>query len=372
MDYILGIESSCDETAASVVCNGDKVLSNIIATQISKHAPYGGVVPELAAREHLKNIQTVVDEALQKASLKINEIAAIAVTNGPGLLPALLVGVNFAKSLAHSRNKPLIGINHFQAHIYGSFLQDGISKLSKAETYPIVALVVSGGHTAIVVIESNGQSRIVGSTLDDAAGEAFDKAAKLLNLGYPGGPLIEESAKNGNSKAVKFPRPMTGNTGKPLAKEHRFDFSFSGLKTSLLYHCRKNGLIDSDRNMTGNISVKDMPNQQILYDTIASYQEAIIDVLSTKLLDAVEVFKAKTAVVCGGVACNGTLRSRIIETLPKSVDIKIAPPCYCTDNAAMIAGLAWSYYNKNQFNTNELDAYTRLPSSIMKLPYEAK
>ena len=372
MDYILGIESSCDETAASVVCNGEKVLSNIIATQISKHAPYGGVVPELAAREHLKNIQTVVDDALQKASVNINEIAAIAVTNGPGLLPALLVGVNFAKSLAYSTKKPLIGINHFQAHIYGSFLQDGVSQLSKAETYPVVALVVSGGHTAIVVIESNGQSRIVGSTLDDAAGEAFDKAGKLLNLGYPGGPLIEKLAQNGNPKAIKFPRPMTGKTGKPLAKEHRFDFSFSGLKTSLLYHCRKNELIDSDGNMTGNISVKEISDKQILFDTIASYQEAIIDVLSTKLLDAVQFFRAKTAVVCGGVACNGALRSRIVKVLPKSVEVKIAPPCYCTDNAAMIAGLAWSYYKKDQFNTDELDAYTRLPSSTMKLPYEAK
>ena len=372
MDYILGIESSCDETAAAVVGNGEQVFSNVIATQIAKHAPYGGVVPELAAREHLKNIQTVVDEALQKASVNMDKIAAIAITNGPGLLPALLVGVNFAKSLAYSNQKPLIGINHFQAHIYGSFLQDGVFKLSETETYPIVSLVVSGGHTAIVVIKSDGQSQIVGSTLDDAAGEAFDKAAKLLNLGYPGGPLIEKLAKQGNPAAINFPRPMTGNTGKPLAAEHRFNFSFSGLKTSFLYHCRKNELIESDGNMTGNISVKEIADKKILFDTIASYQEAIIDVLSTKLLDAVKFFKAKTAVLCGGVACNGALRSRIIEVLPKSVEIKIAPPCYCTDNAAMIAGLAWSYYNKKQFNTDELDAYTRLPSSKMKLPYEAK
>ena len=372
MDYILGIESSCDETAASIVCNGSKVLSNIVASQIAKHAPFGGVVPELAAREHLKNIQTVVDEALEIASISIDDIAAIAVTNGPGLLPALLIGVNFAKSLAISNEKKLIGINHFQAHIYGSFLQDSISKLLKQETYPIVSLVVSGGHTAIVVTESNGQSRIVGSTLDDAAGEAFDKAAKLLSLGYPGGPLIEKFAKEGNSKAFEFPRPMTGKTGKPLSSEQRFDFSFSGLKTSLLYHCRKQGLINLDGNMTGNISVKKNLDQQLLYDTIASYQEAIIDVLSLKLLDAVKFYKAKTAVICGGVACNGALRTRINSILPNSVDVNIAPPCYCTDNAAMIAGLAWHYFKKEEFSLIDLDAYTRLPSNIMELPFQAQ
>lgn len=348
MDIILGIETSCDETAASIVVDGCEVRSNIVSSQIAKHALYGGVVPEIAAREHLTAIEYVVETALKSANAPIKDVSAIAVTNGPGLIPSLLIGVNFAKGLSTGHDIPLIGINHFIAHIYGCFLENGIEKLTKAETFPILALVVSGGHTALVLITSDGNARIVGTTLDDAAGEAFDKAAKLLHLGYPGGPVIEKTAKNGNPSKYAFPRSLTGAAGRALDEKDRFNFSFSGVKTSLYYHCIKLG---GGEAMTG----------EILYDTIASYQEALVDVLTRKTVEAAEHFSAPTVVLCGGVACNGALRERMKKSLPGKRQLIIAHPKYCTDNAAMIAGLAWYDFKAKHFDGADLDAYSRMP-----------
>ena len=345
---ILGIETSCDETAASIVVNGSEVRSNIVASQIAKHAPFGGVIPELAAREHLKNIPQVVTAALQEADTKLSDVSAVAVTNGPGLLPALLVGLNYAKGLSAAHDLPLIGVNHFLAHIYGTFLEFGTELIKKEETYPILALVVSGGHTSLVMINSTGDVDIIGSTIDDAAGEAFDKGAKLLSLGYPGGPIIEKLANEGDPAKFAFPRPLTGTTGKPLSPENRFNFSFSGIKTSLLYHCKK---YDQECHLEG----------ELLYDTVASYQAAIVDVLTMKTLSAATNFSAGSVVLCGGVACNSALRTSLRNALVTTpAEFYVAPPKYCTDNAAMIAGLGYLYFKHEEFTPLDSDVFTRM------------
>ncbi len=347
MNLILGIETSCDETAASVVADGCEVRSSIVSSQIAKHSVYGGVVPEIAAREHLNAIGLVVDSALKSANSAMKDISAVAVTNGPGLIPALLVGLNFAKGLSAGYKVPLIGINHFIAHIYGSFLENGMDRLDRKETYPIISLVVSGGHTALVLITADGTAKIVGTTLDDAAGEAFDKAAKLLNLGYPGGPVIEKTAKDGNPAKFAFPRSLTGTSGRAVDVKDRFNFSFSGVKTSLYYHCKNTG---GSENIKG----------EFLYDTVASYQEAIVDVLTRKTVEAAEHFGAPTVVLCGGVACNGALRQRMREVLPAKRQLVISHPKFCTDNAAMIAALGWHYFKEKHFDNHSLDAYSRM------------
>ena len=359
MTAIIGFESSCDETAAAVVLDGRKVLSNAIASQIAKHAVYGGVVPELAARDHLTAIRRVTDEALRDSGMTMDQIDAVAVTNGPGLVPALLVGVNFAKGFAESFHKPLIGINHFLGHIYGVFLDQEEDIFAKKELFPMVGLVVSGGHTSLVLIDSDGTARVIGTTLDDAAGEAFDKAAKMLNLGYPGGPVIEKAARNGNAERFEFPRPLTGGAGKALAPENRFHFSFSGVKTSLLYHAKKL-CGDNPETLSG----------QDLYDTLASYQKAITDVLCLKAYDAAKFYHAKSLILCGGVACNGYLREHFEAGAPKNVKTLLAPRKYCTDNAAMIAGLACRYYAAGEFAGMELDAFARIPHEF-KIPFGA-
>ncbi len=352
MALILGIETSCDETAASVVRDGREVLSNAVASQIAKHSPYGGVIPELAAREHLTAIETVVAEALAQADTPPEKLSAIAVTHAPGLVPALLVGLNFAKGFSLAHSIPLIGINHFLAHIYGTFIDDPERNFEDPDLYPMMALVVSGGHSAIVILDSCGKARLAGTTLDDAAGEAFDKAAKLLELGYPGGPVIERLAKQGDPKRYAFPRSLTGSAGKALSPENRFNFSFSGLKTSLLYHVRR---IAGD---TGTL------DGQELYDTLASYQEAIVDVLCTKAFDAALFYSARSAVLCGGVACNGALRERFEQSAPRGITAVTAPKKYCTDNAAMVAGLAYGYFRSGAFSSPDLDAWARLPGDI--------
>ncbi len=359
MTAIIGFESSCDETAVAVVIDGRKVLSNAIASQIAKHAVYGGVVPELAAREHLTAIRRVTDESLKEAGLSMEQIDAVAVTNGPGLVPALLVGVNFAKGFAAAYKKPLIGINHFLGHIYGVFLDQEEDIFAKQELFPMIGLVVSGGHTSLVLIESDGTASVVGTTLDDAAGEAFDKAAKMLNLGYPGGPVIEKAARNGNAKRFDFPRSLTGAAGKALAPENRFNFSFSGVKTALLYHTKKL-CGDNTEALDG----------QDLYDTLASYQDAIVDVLCSKAFDAVQHYGAKSLILCGGVACNGYLREHFEAGAPKNIRTFLAPRKFCTDNAAMIAGLAYRYYRAGEFADMTLDAYARIPHSF-KIPFQA-
>ena len=359
MTAIIGFESSCDETAVAVVVDGRKVLSNAIASQIAKHAVYGGVVPELAAREHLSAIRRVTDEALKDAGIPMDEIKAVAVTNGPGLVPALLVGLNFAKGFAAAYQKPIIGINHFLGHIYGVFLDQEEDIFAKKELFPMIGLVVSGGHTALVLIQSNGEVAVVGQTLDDAAGEAFDKAAKMLNLGYPGGPIIEKAAKNGDPTKFSFPRSLTGTAGKALAPENRFNFSFSGVKTALLYHTKKI-CGEKTEELSG----------QILYDTLASYQNAIVEVLCSKAFDAAKYYNAKSLILCGGVACNSCLREHFEARAPKNVKTLLAPRKFCTDNAAMIAGLAYRYYAAKQFDDLSLDAYARIPQTF-RIPFQA-
>jgi len=350
---ILGIETSCDETSVSVVADGHKVLSNIISSQITKHAAFGGVVPELAAREHLTAIIPVTNQALRDSKLTIKDIEAVAVTNGPGLMPALLVGLTFARGICFNRHIPLIGINHFIAHIYGAFLNEHFSELSDINTYPILALVVSGGHTALVLIDKDKSAKIVGTTIDDAAGEALDKGAKILDLGYPGGPIIEKFSKMGNHQAFHFPRSLTGAAGKPISKENLLNFSFSGLKTSLLHHLDKYG-ISSLKNT-------------LLFDTAASYQYAIVDVLCMKTIKAALKFKCNSVVLCGGVAQNSLFRTELETRIPKKIKFLLTPKEYCGDNGAMIAGLGFHYLNNKETNI-EVDAYSKL-REVSNVPF---
>ncbi|MDD5727498.1 MAG: tRNA (adenosine(37)-N6)-threonylcarbamoyltransferase complex transferase subunit TsaD [Victivallales bacterium] len=356
MALILGIESSCDETAAAVVKDGSQVLGDCVASQIAAHAAHGGVVPELAAREHLTAARPVLETALRNAGATFSDLDAVAVTNGPGLMPALLVGLNLAKGIAVGHKLPLIGINHFFAHIYAAFLDGGIAELHKKENYPLLALVVSGGHTALLLIDASGQARLTGTTIDDAAGEALDKAAKMLNLGYPGGPVIQKTAESGDPARFRFPRPLTGQGGKALAAEHKFNFSFSGVKTALLYHIRREE--EAGRQMTG----------QLLHDTAASYQEAVIDVLCLKTATAAREFAVRTVVLCGGVACNSVLREHLPPALPKRAHLRLTPGKYCTDNAAMVGGLAHCYFEKGEFSPLDIDAFARLPL-ISSVPF---
>lgn len=350
MSLILGIESSCDETSVSVVENGTIVRSNAVASQIAKHAPYGGVVPELAAREHLAAIRPTTEEALRVAGVSPRDVDAVAVTHAPGLIPALLVGLNFAKGFALANHKPLIPVNHFCAHIYGAFLEQDALVFGDPALFPMLALVVSGGHTALVVLDRDGRMTLAGTTLDDAAGEAFDKAAKLLDLGYPGGPVIERLAKNGDRNAVRFPRSLTPSPGHRLAPENRFHFSFSGVKTALLYRVRDRG------------GAAAIPEQE-LFDLLASYQEAIVDVLCRKTFDAADFYNVKSIVLAGGVACNGALRDRFSETCPRRFRPILPLRKFCTDNAAMVAGLGWHYWMSNVFADSSLEAQARLPLS---------
>ena len=351
MSLILGIESSCDETAAAVVKDGFEVLSSAVASQIAVHAKLGGVVPELAAREHLKALDPVVQEALDTAGVTMKDIDCVAVTQGPGLIPALLVGMSYAKGLSSNCNIPLVGVNHFMAHIYGAFLDGDESALKDPSGYPLLALVVSGGHTSLVLVSADGTARQLGCTIDDAAGEALDKGSKLLNLGYPGGPVISRTAENGDSNAFNFPRPLTGGAGKPVAPEHRYNFSFSGIKTALLYHSQKYPVLEG----------------QLLYDTVASYQMAVVDTLVKKTMLAARDFDVKRIVLAGGVACNKLLREMVKEKAPRQVEVRIAPPKYCTDNAAMVGGIGFHSFKRGEFIGHDADSFARLPG-IVRVP----
>lgn len=334
---ILAIESSCDETAASVVQNGREVLSNIISSQIEIHKKYGGVVPEIASRKHIENISAVVKEAIDESRLRIDEIDAIAVTYGPGLVGALLIGVNYAKSLAYAWNKPLIGVNHIEGHISANYIED------KNLEPPFVCLVVSGGHTHLVYVKDYGNYEILGRTRDDAAGEAYDKIARALNLGYPGGPNIDKLAKLGNKSAIHFPRARFN--------EESLDFSFSGLKSAVLNYINQ---------------TKQKGEELIEADVAACFQEAVVDVLVGKLMHAADLKKCQKIALAGGVASNTRLREVLQKACENNkLSLYRPSPILCTDNAAMIGSCAFFKYNNKEFADFSLNANSNLEITKM-------
>jgi N6-L-threonylcarbamoyladenine synthase len=316
---ILGIESSCDETAAAVVRDGNEILSSVISSQIELHKPYGGVVPEIASRDHLSKIDAIVEESLGKAGVTLDEIDAIAVTQGPGLIGSLLVGVCYAKALAFGRGLPMVGVNHIEGHFYSVVFENPPIE------YPALALIVSGGHTNLFHVSEEGRYKIVSRTRDDAAGEAFDKAAKMLGLGYPGGPVIEKIAASGNPTAMKFTRPKISD-GRP-------DFSFSGLKTAL------SKLIKAEAQLSDSF----------VADVSASFQHAIVEQLAAAMKRAVSELPVKTLIVAGGVACNLTLRdamAKVGET--NDIPVYFQSKHLSTDNAAMIAAAGYAKFVRNE------------------------
>ncbi|MEA3499833.1 MAG: tRNA (adenosine(37)-N6)-threonylcarbamoyltransferase complex transferase subunit TsaD [Candidatus Marinimicrobia bacterium] len=326
---ILGIESSCDETSAAVL-KGFEVKSHIIYSQII-HKKYGGVVPELASREHLKVIPRIVEKAISDSNISFDELDGIAVTYGPGLMGALLVGLNFAKGLALSLKKTFIAVNHIESHLYAPMLE--YSELKP----PFLCLLVSGGHTMLIDVQGIKKFKILGQTLDDAAGESFDKVARLLKIGYPGGPIIDKMSKNGNDSYVKFPRAYLG--------KNSLDFSFSGLKTSVLNYVNNNPITD----------------KKTVNDIVASFQAAVVDVLSEKILRAVKKTKHKNVVLAGGVAANSRLREKM-ENISKEENMNLYyPPLeYCTDNAAMIGATGVLYYRNGWFSDLNINAVPNL------------
>lgn len=332
---ILGIETSCDETAAAIVTNGKDVRSTVVASQAKLHEKYGGVVPEIASRAHVENIYPVIQQSLEQANISSDKIDAVAIGNQPGLSIALMVGVTAAKSLAMMWDKPIIGVNHVHAHLQSAMLETDDLKL------PAVALVVSGGHTSLYDCHSALDLSLMGHTIDDAAGEAFDKVASILKLPYPGGPSIEKTAKNGNPKAVNFPRSM-------LDKDS-LNFSFSGLKTAVLYHCQ-------GQDMKGSSKVDQMDDQEIA-DIAASFQAAVIDVLVAKTKRAAEKVNARSILLGGGVAANTALREGLEKMATDTKrELLVAPRKYCTDNGVMIASLGYHKFIADMFDDLTLEA----------------
>ncbi len=337
---ILGIETSCDETAAAVVRDGKEILSSVIASQVSIHAPYGGVVPELASRQHLEYIIPVIESALEKAGVSCEELDALGVTQGPGLVGALLVGLSAAKAMAYALGKPLIAVNHLEGHIQAAFISGGIPD-------PFICLVVSGGHTALYRVDRDGGARLLGATRDDAAGEAFDKIAKLLGIGYPGGIVIDKLASGANPEAIQFPRSRF--------EKESLEFSFSGLKTAAANFVRVHGPPASDSAPGG-------AGSYTLGDFAASFQEAIVDVLVEKSVKAAQQCGLSDIAAVGGVAANSRLRKRLAqEAASGNFRLYLPPVEFCTDNAVMIASAAYRIWMRSgpQQGMLELDAYSR-------------
>lgn len=327
---LLGIETSCDETAAAVVENGTKVLANVVASQMNIHRRFGGVVPEVASRRHVEQITLVIEEALAKAGITLDEVDAIAVTKGPGLVGALLIGVSAAKALAFSRQIPLVGVHHIAGHIYAN-------RLVEEMIFPCLTLVVSGGHTELVLMREHGRYHILGETRDDAAGEAYDKVARALGLAYPGGPEIDRLAQKGQA-SIDFPRAWL--------EPDSYDFSFSGLKSAVLNHLHQ-------------LEQKEEPVHQA--NIAASFQESVVEVLVGKTLRAAEAFQVKQVLLAGGVAANQRLRQRMQQACAQHGLPLVIPPLWlCTDNAAMIASAGFVEYEKGVRETMALNAYPGL------------
>lgn len=314
--YILAIESSCDETAAAVVKNGREVLSNIISSQIALHTLYGGVVPEIASRKHIEKINQVIEAALAEAKMTLEDMTAVAVTYGPGLVGALLVGVAEAKAIAYGAKKPLVGVHHIEGHVSANFIEHPDLEP------PFVCLIVSGGHTHLVIVRDYGEFEIIGCTMDDAAGEAFDKVARAVGLGYPGGPKVDRAAKEGNPHAIEFPRARVGGS--------EYDFSFSGMKSAVLNYINQ-------AQMKGEaISVPDL---------CASFQNAVVDVLVSRAVAAAKEFGYDKLAIAGGVASNSALREGMRKACEREgLKLYYPSPIYCTDNAAMIGAAAYYEY----------------------------
>jgi N6-L-threonylcarbamoyladenine synthase len=350
---ILGIETSCDETAAAVVEDGKTILSSVVASQLATHGKYGGVVPELASREHLRAIVPVVRLAVEQAGKTLNDLSAVAATEGPGLVGSLLVGITYAKSICLARRLPLIGVNHIEGHIHAVFLE--VSAAGESIQFPALALVVSGGHTHLFEVREGFTYRLVGKTRDDAAGEAYDKVAKLLGFGYPGGPIIDQLAPHGDSHAVKFTSPkMKGNA---------LDFSFSGLKTAVLRWVEQHDLSSEieGRRRLENPSLEDWlrVTPQPTLDLLASFQQTVIDELLRRSIASAEKIGARTLIISGGVACNAGLRAAAQEAhLPYPVFFPT--PGLSTDNAAMIAAAAFLKLREGRFDNFALRAQANL------------
>lgn len=330
--FILAIESSCDETAAAVVKNGREVLSNVIYSQIALHTEYGGVVPEIASRKHIEKINQVIEQALVDAGRQLEDMTAIAVTYGPGLVGALLVGVSAAKAISFASGIPLVGVHHIEGHISANFIEN------KSLEPPFICLVVSGGHSHLVVVRDYGEYEIIGRTRDDAAGEAFDKVARAIGLGYPGGPKIDKVSKEGNPEAIHFPRAKVGDA--------EYDFSFSGLKSAVLNYLNSCQMKGEEINVA---------------DVAASFQKAVVDVLVEHSMDAVRKYDYKKFAIAGGVASNSSLRQAFEEACRKEgIEFYHPSPIYCTDNAAMIGAAAYYEYQKGVRHGFDLNAVPNL------------
>ncbi len=365
---ILGIESSCDETAAAVVAGGRRILSSVVASQIDVHRKYGGVVPELASREHLRQIVPVVREAVEQAGIQLAEIDAVAVTQGPGLIGSLLVGVTYGKVLAMALGKPLIAVNHLEGHVHAVFLE--AHSAARPVQLPAVCLIVSGGHTMLYSVQSHGENGAtrfsygrIGGTRDDAAGEAYDKVARMLALGYPGGPVIDKLAAHGNPRAVRFTEPkMKGNV---------YDFSFSGIKTAVLNYLRRNPQLQPEidarqqalsRGENGAEALRALSSPTTL-DLVASFQRAVVDNLVARTLAAAEQQAARTVLVSGGVAANSELRRTFeAESARRGMEVFFPSRPLSTDNAAMIAAAGYS-----RFASGERAAFTLNPEASFPL-----